>query len=78
MFHIVSEHNPKKIIKIGDVWLSYCFMCKNCVDYLNTQHSWALNLKWKTFNNEGELICAIPENPVLSFGKLKQQRINVM
>jgi len=75
MFHIVNENNPKKIIKIGDVWISYCFMCKTCVEYLNTHHSWAFNLKWKTFDDSGNLTSAIPINPVLSFGKIKEQQL---
>lgn len=71
MFHVVEETNPKKCVKIGDKWISWCFMCKGCVDYLTKHHSWALNLKWKTFNECGKIIDAVPENPVPSFGKTK-------
>lgn len=71
MFHVVSETNPKKIMEINGVWIGSCSMCRTCVNYITSKHSWALNLKWKTINKSGQLMSAIPDDPQPSFGEMK-------
>jgi hypothetical protein len=74
MFHVVDENNPKRIIKIGDRWIGSCVMCKACVDMIESRYPWALKLKWRTLDSDGNFKSGIPENPILSFGAMRNEQ----
>ena len=76
MFRIVKESNPKKVLKIGNTWITTNYMCKSCYDMLKSKFKYGLNLKWKTIDENGKLISAIPENPTYSFGVIKKIKID--